>query len=77
MSDARLKRERPLITHPVTTLTGNLKVPEVTTELLQYLQQVFNTRAHRDRNPRDYDVAAGHNEVIAHLESLWAEQNEQ
>jgi hypothetical protein len=44
--------------------------------MIEYLRNQFPIKMSREHTERDYDVILGHQEVIRHLEALYAEQNQ-
>lgn len=58
---------------PIMTPTG-LKTPHISKELLQHLGEIFPIKASKDFALRDYDRIVGHQEVIQHLQALYAQQ---
>ena len=82
---ARLDRSQPAapasetagggISRRVTAPDPRLKIPAVDAGLIIYLRSVFPASVSRDKDLRTYDAEAGQQEVITHLEMLWAEQN--
>ena len=55
---------------------GRLSIPPVSWDMVEYLRNQFPIRLSRDHTERDYDAILGHQEVIQHLEALYAEQNQ-
>jgi hypothetical protein len=82
---ARLDRSRPapadsstVAHHTVITpgqRGGKLSIPLVPWDMIEYLRNQFPMKMSRDHTERDYDAILGHQEVIQHLEALYAEQN--
>ena len=78
---ARLDRSRPATDNATVTTritkpgAGTLCIPLVPWDMIEYLRNQFPMKMSRDYTARDLDAILGHQEVIQHLEALYAEQN--
>lgn len=50
-------------------------IPVVERDLIDHLRSRFPVNVTRGRDPRDYDILVGQQEVIEYLSRLWKEQN--
>lgn len=55
---------------------ASLRMPRVDIQLIRHLRSVYPVVVSRDMSLRDYDISVGRQEVIAHLEALWADQKQ-
>jgi hypothetical protein len=73
---ARLDRTRDLEPFPAETpQVSALSVPYVDRRVLEYLRQAFKPKVSPENDLRAYDRMVGHQEVVAHLQSLCETQN--
>jgi hypothetical protein len=63
------------ITRHATTPAPSFKIPYIDEAVLTYLRSVFPAAVQRNKDLRDYDFEAGQQDVLAHLEMRWQEQN--